>query len=262
MIEAKSDRFWDLVPRDAAVTKVVSGFQFTEGPVFSRRGYLLFSDLRAGRIHKWERGKLSTLREQSNGANGLTFDHQGRLLACEQDRVTRTEKNGSITVLAGQDLGKPNDLVYSIDGSVYFSDLPKSRVYRIGRNGKAEVVAGDCVAPNGVALSSNQQLLYVADAKSRKVRVYRVAGDGSLEAGRDFAETRCDGLKTDEGGNVWVAGSGGIWVFSAQGEHLGTIGTPEQPSNCAWGAGFRGLYITAQTSVYLAPSRVGGTRTF
>ena len=133
-LQAKSEKFWNLVDRSAEVRKVVSGFGFTEGPVFSRRGYLLFSDIPNNRIHKWERGQLTTVRENSNKANGLTFDHQGRLLAAEGGgRVTRTEKNGAITVLAEEGLQAPNDLVYSIDGSVYFSDLPKSRVYQITR---------------------------------------------------------------------------------------------------------------------------------
>lgn len=263
MIEAKSERLWELLPRDAAVTKVVFGFEFTEGPVYSRRGYLLFSDIPAQRIHKLERGKISIVRENSNKANGLTFDHQGRLLVCEGGgRVTRTEKNGSTTVLASEGLGGPNDLVYSIDGSIYFTDLPKSRVYQITRSGKVRVVAEDCVAPNGVALSPNQQKLYVADSKQKKVRVYSVAADGALQDGRDFAETRCDGLKTDEAGNVWVAGPGGIWIFAPNGKHLGTVGTEQEPSNCAWGPGFRSLFITAQTSVYSVPTRVSGTRTY
>ncbi|MBK7926179.1 MAG: SMP-30/gluconolactonase/LRE family protein [Bryobacterales bacterium] len=91
MIEAKQDSFWDLVARDAEVKQVATGFGFTEGPVFSRRGYLLFSDIPNQRIHKWERGELTVLRENSNKANGLTFDHQGRLLAAEGGgRVTRT----------------------------------------------------------------------------------------------------------------------------------------------------------------------------
>src|SRR5262245_2851901 len=107
------------------IEKIASGFTFTEGPVFSRIGYLLFTDLRANRILRWENGNVVPFRENSNGANGLTFDHQGRLLACEQNRVTRTEKDGSLTVLAstfeGKPMSSPNDLVYSIDGSIYFS---------------------------------------------------------------------------------------------------------------------------------------------
>jgi gluconolactonase len=263
MIEAKSERIWELLDRNAQVEKVVSGFQFTEGPVFSRLDYLLFSDIPAQKIHHWKRGKLTTIRENSNRANGLTFDHQGRLLMAEGGgKVTRREKNGSITVLASEGLQGPNDLVYSIDGSIYFSDLPKSRVYQITPKGVARVVAEDCVAPNGVALSPNQQKLYVADSKRRLVRVYEVAPDGGLRNGRDFAEVRGDGLKTDESGSVWVASEGAVWVFDAKGEHLGTIKTPESPSNCCWGAGFRGLYITARTSVYHIATKVPGTRTF
>src|SRR5205085_2174064 len=104
-------------------------FAYTEGPVFSRIGYLLFSDVTANRILRWDSGKVKPFREKSNGANGLTFDHQGRLLTCERDRVTRTEKDGSITVLAtafeGAPLISPNDLVYAIDGSIYFSVIKR-----------------------------------------------------------------------------------------------------------------------------------------
>ncbi len=263
MLEEKSPEFWNVVDRNAQVTKVVGGFQFTEGPVFSRRGYLLFSDIPPQRIHKWERGKLTTLRENSNRANGLTFDHQGRLLVCEGGgKVTRTEKNGSITVLAEAGLKGPNDLVYCIDGSIYFTDLAGAKVYRITRQGKVDMVADENPGPNGVALGPNQQKLYVADSKKREVRAYDIQADGKLVNSRLFATTRCDGLKTDEAGNVWVAGDGGIWVFDPAGKTLGVIRTPEGPANCCWGAGFSGMYITARTSVYHVPTKVPGTRTF
>lgn len=104
MIEAKSEKLWNYISRDAKVERVATGFGFVEGPVFSRLGFLLFSDLRQERIFRWERGKLTVFRDKSNHANGLTFDHQGRLLTCEKGRVTRTEKNGAITVLAGEGL--------------------------------------------------------------------------------------------------------------------------------------------------------------
>ena len=262
MLEAKSEKFWNLISRDAKVEQVATGFGFTEGPVFSRRGFLLFSDMRPGRIMKWERGKVSVLREPSNVANGLTFDHQGRLLTCEKGRVTRTEKNGTITVLASDGLDGPNDLVYSIEGSVYFTDLPKSRVYQIPRKGQPRVVADDCTGPNGVALSSNQQKLYVADIRKRIVRVYDIAGDGALKNGRDFTKAFGDGLKTDETGNVWVADEDGVRVFDSAGDHLGTVKIPDRPSNLNWGEGFRGLYITARTSVYHVSTRAKGTRTY
>jgi gluconolactonase len=272
MIEAKSEKFWELLDRAAEIRQVATGFAFTEGPVFSRRGYLLFSDIPNEKIIRWERGAVSTLREKSNKANGLTFDHQGRLLAAEGGaRVTRTEKNGTITVLADDGLQAPNDLVYAIDGSVYFSDLRGGRVYQITRErsgvggtpprGTVRVVI-ETPAPNGVALSPNQGQLYVADVKTNTVRRYEIAADGRLGEGADFAPVRVDGLKTDEGGNVWMASRDGIVVYSAGGQHLGTVKPPEPPSNCCFGEGFRGLYITARTSVYHVPTKVPGTRTY
>src|SRR5215472_8568151 len=104
------------------VQKIAGGFGSVAGAVFSRIGYLLFSDAEANRIMKWNTGKISVFRENSNGAGALTFDHQGRLLACERGRVTRTEKDGKITTLAQKGLTAPNDIVYSIDGGIYFSD--------------------------------------------------------------------------------------------------------------------------------------------
>ena len=265
MIEAKQESFWKLVDRGAEVKKVLGGFRFTEGPVFSRRGFLLFTDIPANRIIKWQKGNdskwtQSVLRENSNSANGLTFDHQGRLLACETGRVTRTEKDGAIIVLADGVKG-PNDLVYCIDGGTYFTDYPAGKVYLIPRKGTARVVAeGD--KPNGVALSPDQMQLYVGDSGKRLIRVYGVAASGDLTNGRDFCSARCDGLKTDEGGNVWITSGGGVRVYDKQGGELGFIGTPEEPSNCCWGEGFRGLYITAGTSVYHVATRSNGTRTY
>jgi gluconolactonase len=272
MIEAKSEAFWKLIDGKAEIRQVVSGFGFTEGPVFSRRGFLLFSDIPNEKILRWERGQLSVFRERSNKANGLTFDHQGRLLTAEGGgRVTRTEKNGTVTVLAQEGLQAPNDLVYAIDGSVYFTDLRGGRVYQITRERsgvggappRGEVrQAAETPAPNGVALSPNQQRLYVADVKLNAVKRYEIAADGRLGEAGDFAPLRVDGLKTDEAGNVWMASGESVIVYSAAGQHLGSITPPERPSNCCFGEGFRGLYITARTSVYHVPTRVSGTRTF
>src|ERR1035437_4005748 len=121
------DRLEQLVGSNPRIEKLVDGMMATEGPTFSRAGFLLFSDIPARRIMKWEDGQITAFRTDSNRANGLTFDHLGRLLACEVGRVTRTEHDGRITVLADQFEGKglniPNDLVYAIDGSIYFSDL-------------------------------------------------------------------------------------------------------------------------------------------
>ena len=260
------------------IDRVVTRFTSTGGPVFSRRGYLLFSDGGANRIMRLEDGNVKPFRENSNGARGLTFDHQGRLLTCERDRVTRTEKDGNITVLAsafeGARLTGLNDLVYAIDGSIYFSAMQagsetrSAAVYQITRKGELRVASRECVRPNGVALAANQQKLYVADGDPRNVRVFEIRGDGSLRNGRIFSEVKGDvaggpnGLKTDESGNVWVAGPGGIWVFDGAGKHLGTVPLPETPSNCGWGAGFRNLYVTAGASVHRIETKVNGTRTY
>jgi len=235
--------------------KLVGGFTFTGGPVFSRIGYLLFSDIPTNRIMKWSRGAVTVFRENSNGASSLTFDHQGRLLACEKGRVTRQEKDGKMTTLAEKGL---HDIVYAIDGSIYFSD--KSKLYQITPKGKLSVAGDECKRPSGLALSPTQQKLYVADGN---VRVFDIAADGALRNGRIFAEPSAPaGLKTYETGNVWVAAAGGIWLFDAHGKQLETIKTAEPPSNCCWGDGFRNLYITATTSVYKLQTKVNGTRTY
>jgi len=248
-----------IIDPGARVEKVASGFQLTAGPVYSRNGYLLFSDVEGSRIFKLAGGQTSVFLENSNGANGLTFDKQGRLLACEKGRVTRTEKNGRITVLAGG-LNAPNDIVYAIDGSIYFSDPPL--VYQITPKGEVRAATRELKFPNGVALDPRQLILYVSDTVAGQVAAFDIAGDGSLSKGRMAAEVRGDGLKTDEAGNLYVAARGGIRVFDASGKPLGWIAVPEEPSNFNWGAGFRGLYITAQTSVCYAPTKVPGTRTY
>jgi len=254
-----------LTSPSAIPEKIASGFGFTNGPVFSRRGHLLFSDTAASRIMKWEAGEVTVFRENRNSSRGLTFDHQGRLLACEQGRVTRTEKDGKITVLADK-LHAPNDLVYAIDGSIYFCDAApepgRSAIYQITRQNNTRIVSRDCERPMGVALAPNQQKLYAADAGGRKLWVYAIAADGALTGGRALAESRASGRKTDEMGNIWATESHAIIVFEAQGRRLGEIPLAEDPSNCTWGDGFRNLYVTAQTSVYRIETKVNGTRTY
>jgi len=254
-----------LMAAHVAPEKVADGFEFAQGPVFSRRGYLLFSDSVKGRIMKWEEGKVSVFRDNSIASSGLTFDHQGRLVACQRGRVTRTEKDGKITVLADGPYA-PNDAVYAIDGSIYFSDAPStpggSAIYQITRKGEVRTVSRDCELPGGVALAPNQQKLYAGDVRGRKIWVYEIAGDGTLRGGQVFARDHVNGLKTDEMGSVWVAANQSIAVFDAHGQRLGEIPIPEDPSSCAWGDGFRNLYITAQSSVYRIETRVNGTRTY
>jgi gluconolactonase len=243
--------------------KIVGGYGATAGPVFSRRGYLLFSDVPSNRILKWENGKVAVFREISHGARANTFDHQGRLLTCESGRITRTEKDGKITVLAGG-VKEPADLVYAIDGSLYFSDPPAGVVYQVTRKGDLRPASRECQHPFGVALAPNQQRLFVTDRARRQIRVYDVAGDGSVGPGQIFAacEDQPGGLKTDESGGVWVACSAGIRHFDRTGKQLETIALLEPGDNCNWGEGFRDLYVTAGSSVYRTRAGVNGTRTY
>lgn len=247
----------------AQVEKIADGYATASGPVFSRRGYLLFSDFPVNRIMKWQRGKVTVFRENSHGAVSNTFDHQGRLLSCESDRVTRTEKDGKITELA-RGLKGPIDLVYAIDGSIYVADSPAGTVYQITRDGRIRPAAHDCEHPVGVALAPNQQRLFVTDHTRRQIRVYDVAGDGRLGRGKLFAA--CDeqpiSLKTDESGGVWLACGGGIRHFDPHGKTLELIALSERARGCNWSEGFQDLYVTATTSVYRVRTNVKGTRTY
>ena len=249
-----------IIGESPKIEKVMSSLVSAGAPVYSRIGYLLVGDVGAGKILKWSAGSVSTFRENSNGANGLTFDHQGRLLAAEKGRVTRTEKDGKIAGLAANDA---MDLVYAIDGNIYFID--GAGIYRIAPKGGANVASKECERPIGIALSPNQQQLFVADGAQRNVRMFDIAGDGTLKPGRVFATVKAGpagGLKTDESGNVWLAAADGILVFDKQAKLLGTIPIPEPPRNLNWGEGFRNIFVTAKTSVYKIDARTNGTRTF
>jgi gluconolactonase len=225
------------------------------------------------------------------GSNGLTLDGEGRLTINEHGnrRVTRLEKTGAITVLAdqfdGARLNSPNDLVYRSDGTLYFTDppfgLPKvfddpaketpfSGVYRL-RNGVVTLESRELSGPNGIALSPDERQLYVDnwDVQRKVVMRYDVAADGSLSNARVFADLTAvpgdvalDGIKVDRDGDVFVAGPGGVWVFSPEGRHLGTISPPEHVANMAWGDDDgRTLYLAATTGLYRIRLGVAGAGT-
>jgi len=263
--------------------RIATGFQFTEGPLWHPDGYLLFSDIPADRIYKWSPdGELEVFRQPSGNSNGLTLDRLGRLIACEHGhrRVSRTEADGSVDPLAthyqGKRLNSPNDVVVTSDGSIYFTDppygvQPEEReldfqgVYRIGAEGTLTLLADDFERPNGLAFSPSERILYVDDTPRRHVRAFDVLADGTLANGRAFAEMQSpasggpDGMKLDVQGNLYVTGAGGTWLFDPDGHHLGTLVTPEQPANLAFGgADRRTLYITARTSVYRVRTRLPG----
>ena len=253
------------------VEKVAQGFRYTEGPAWSRDGYLLFSDIPNNRILKQtSEGATEVYREASNGAAGNAFDSQGRLYACETHarRVTRTDKKGRIEVLAdkwdGKRLNAPNDLVVSKSGHVYFTDpafgnqqdtreLDFYGVYHIAPKGRLSVVAKPAGRPNGIALSPNGRLLYVANSDERNIRAYDLDRDGEPSNERVVVSNIDgipDGIRTDDKGNLYVAAKG-VAVYSPAGRLLITIPVAETPSNCAFGdADLQTLYITARTSVY------------
>lgn len=287
-LEPLRPSFDPLFPAQVAVKEVATGFEFTEGPIWrTDLNALLFSDIPANRIFKLDyKGKVTSFREPSGNSNGLTLDKQGRLIACEHgnQRVTRIEMDGSITVLAdefeGKPLNSPNDVVVKNDGAVYFTDPPYGRkgespvqrvpgVYRLAADGgRLSLVADDFVRPNGLAFSPDEKKLYIGDSSERRhIRVFDVNTDGSLSGGKVFAELNStapgapDGMKLDVQGNIYCAGPGGVWLFNENGEHLGTILTREVPANCAWGdPDFRTLYITARTSIYKVRLNTEGIR--
>jgi gluconolactonase len=294
-----------ILPPDAKLEKLAEGFLFTEGPVWARDGYLLFSDPNNNTIYRWsDADGLSVFRPKSGytgtnigeygqpGSNGLTLDREERLTINEHGnrRVTRLEKNGSLTVLAdryeGKRLNSPNDLVYKSDGTLYFTDppfglpqffddprkeTPFSGVYRWA-GGKLQLLTAELPGPNGLAFSPDEHFFYLGnwEAKKKIVMRYEVAADGALANGALFfdmtsapGEDAIDGLKVDQRGNVYVSGPGGLWIISPEGKHLGTLVGPEHPHNFAWGdPDGRALYLTAQTGLYRIRLRIPGSRPF
>jgi gluconolactonase len=251
------------------VRKVRGGFTFTEGPVCDRRGDLYFSDVGEERIYCLSKDSLHVVRNSSNLANGLAFDQQGRMIVCERGRLTRTERDGRLTILAesfdGKGLHWPNDVVVRSDGSIFFTDLKQKKewanpaktnfnaVYLLSPDSKLTLFSTECEAPNGIALSPKEDLLYVVDTDRRNIRTYDVDGGGTRR-GRIFAGTSTagapDGIKTDRDGNVWVCEQEGVILFGPAGDRVLTIKISEQPSNCAFANDQSVLFVTARTSIY------------
>ncbi len=281
----KEQSFYDLISADAVIERVANGFQFTEGPVwFAEDKYLLFSDIPGDKILKLTSdGQVNTYREPSNNSNGLTRDREGRLIVCEHGTrlVTRTEKDGSLTVLAekfeGKKLNSPNDVVVKSDGAIYFTDppygiqpeqqeQPVKGVYRLSADQrKLTLLIDDFTGPNGLAFSPDESCLYIDDSERRHIRAFDVQPDGNLSGGQIFHDMDIekpgapDGMKVDVSGNIYCTGPGGVWVLDQEGRHLGTIVTPEVPTNCAWGDDdWQSLYITAQSSVYKIRTNIPG----
>jgi gluconolactonase len=284
--EIWDERFRYFILGNAWVEKLYTGTLWAEGPVYFADGnYLLWSDIPNNRIMRWVEGAgVTVFRQPSNNSNGHTRDRQGRLVSCEHGarRVTRTEHDGTITVLAdnfrGKRLNSPNDVVVKSDDTVWFTDPPYGILYDYeGHRGEQEyggcnvfrfdpasgsldVVADDFDKPNGIAFSPDETKLYVVDtgASHKKdgnhhIRVFDVAG-GKLANSRLFTEVSpglADGLRLDSDGNVWTSAGDGIQCYSAQGQLLGKIRIPEVVSNLTFGGPKRNrLFITATTSLY------------
>ncbi len=266
-----------------------STYGFPEGPVFFPQGFMVFSDILNERLVRycppfWN----GVLRENSGGANGNTLDTEGRLISCEGNlrRLTRTEPDGAVTVLAdsfeGRPLNAPNDVVVRSDGTILFTDpafmgeyehvlAPSlmaqraSMVMRIDTSGTLSVAADEVAKPNGLALSPDESVLYVVNSADATVSAFDVDAAGALSNHRIWLRMESDlegpgdGMKVDVEGNAYITGPGGVWVARPDGEALGIIRHDGIPTNCGfYGFDSRLLFITATTGTYVVRLRVPG----
>lgn len=283
-LEPLSPKFMELIGRDAKLETVATGFGFTEGPMWDPAGFLYVSDETINKIFRVYPGGKKEEVIALGDPDGNTFDHRHRLIDCASvlRAIIEVTPDGKYKVLAeryeGKRLNSPNDVIVGPDGALYFTDptldlvagekqeIPFQGVYRLDDKGSVRLLTRDLTQPNGLAFSPDGKKFYVDDSAQRNIRVYDVAADGSLSVGRIFGEEPGakddgvpDGIKVDKNGNLFVTGPGGIWVWDAKGNHLGTIVMPEQPANLAWGdKDYRTLYITATTSVYRLQTKTEG----
>jgi gluconolactonase len=275
-LQAESPEFWNLISREAKLETVATGFGFTEGPVWDQRGFLYVSDEETNKIFRvYTDGHKEELISLGD-PDGNTYDRQLRLLDCASvlRAIIQISPDGKYTILADRYQGKkfnsPNDVVLGPDGAIYFTDptldlpqgekqeLPFRGVYRLDEKGDVNLLTKELSQPNGLAFSPDGKHFYVDDSELRNIRVYDVVAGGTLANGRIFAEEPGgkgdgvpDGMRVDRQGNIYVTGPRGIWVWDAQGHHLGTIVVPEQPANLTWGDGdYQALYVTATKSLY------------
>jgi gluconolactonase len=285
--EIHDERFRQLIVGSAALEELYSDCRWAEGPVwFADLNCLIWSDIPNQRMLRWApEGGVSVFRSPSNFVNGNTRDRQGRLVSCEHGgrRVTRTEIDGSITVLAdryqGKRLNSPNDVVVRSDNSVWFTDptygiksdyegyrsepeQETRNVYRVDPEaGTIEAVVTDFGQPNGLAFSPDETKLYVADSASshdikapRHIRVFDVIDGRQLTNGRVFCSLDNglpDGFRVDVQGNIWTSAGDGVHCFSPEGMLLGKILVPQTVANVTFGGPRRNrLFITATKSLY------------
>ena len=291
--EPRDGRFFQVLAPQAEPELLATGFQFVEGPAWHPRGrFLVFSDILGDCLYRWSSDRGATvLRKPSQMANGNCYDRQGRLLTCEHatSRVTRTEPDGSIRVLAshyeGRELNSPNDVVVSHGGAIYFTDpnsgrgprygvarpqeLPFQGVFRLEPGGRLTLLVDDFSKPNGLCFSPNEERLFVDDTDRGHIRAFDVQANGAVTGGDVWADVPhegvgvADGMKVDREGNLYCTGPGGIHLFDSTGGYLGMVRMPEQTANLAWGdEDLRSLYVTASTSLYRIRTLVPGMASF
>lgn len=296
VIEVYDPRFAALAAPDAGLVQLASGCAWVEGPVqLADRRTLVWSDIPNDRMLAWDAttGAVGVFRQPANFANGNTLDREGRLVTCEHGtrRVTRTEPDGTITVLADRyddgRLNSPNDVVVRSDGTVWFTDptygidsdheghaAPREQaanhVFRLDpASGELSAVERSFVQPNGLAFSLDETQLYVADTGAthvedgpRHIRVFDVGDDGSLSGGEVFATSTAglfDGFRLDERGNIWTSAADGVHCYAADGTLLGKVSVPEVVANVVFGGANRDrLFICSTTSVHAIDLLVRG----
>ncbi len=295
--EVIDGRFRNLLTGHGRVERLWTGSRWAEGPAWFGAGrYLVFSDIPNNQMMRYDDcdGHMSTFRQPSNNSNGNTTDPQGRLVTCEHltRRVTRTEFDGTITVLADRFKGKrfnsPNDVVVKSDGSVWFSDpsygimtdyegikapmeLDRCDVYRIdGQTGDITIVADDFMKPNGIAFSPDESMLYIADTGlshnpdgPKHIRGFKLNGDGkTLGASKVFAECTVgmfDGFRVDKQGRIWSSAGDGVHCYDPDGDLIGKIKLPEICANVCFGGPLRNrLFMCGTTSLYSTYLAVNG----
>ena len=276
--------FRKIVSEDAKLEKVAGGFRFTEGPVWMPEGHVIFSDIPANQLKKYQPGQeVTVFREPSHNANGNTIDLEGRLVSAEHGarRVSRTLANGNVETVVeefeGKKFNSPNDVVVKTDGTIWFTDpdyglagrdreIDGNWVYRHDpKSKKTTVLVKDFDKPNGLCFSPDEKKLYVADSGAPKhIRVFDVQADGTVSNGKVFCKIDRggpDGIRSDADGRIWSSAGDGVHIFTAEGELIGKILCPEAPANlCFGGKDFKTLYITARTGFYKIDTKVTGHR--
>ena len=293
--EVLDPSFNDCLIGHARVERLWTGARWSEGPAWFAAGrFLIWSDIPNNRMMRFDEtdGSVSVFRQPSNNSNGNTVDRQGRLVSCEHlaRRVTRTELDGSITVIAdefeGKRLNSPNDVVVKSDGSIWFTDptygilidyeggraeseVGACHVYRVDPAGKITRVSDGYVKPNGLAFSPDESILYIADTGASHdadgpahIRAHNVAEDGTLSGGEVFADCTSglfDGFRVDSEGRIWSSAADGVHCLAPDGTLIGKILIPELVANvCFGGPKLNRLFICGTTSLYSAFLAVNG----